>query len=76
VCLAADIADLKARLSRILVGFDVRGEPVTAGRLGASGSMAALLHDALRPNLCRPLRADRPSCTADRSETSPTDATR
>lgn len=43
--------DLKARLSRILVGFDRDGNPVTAERLQASGAMAALLHDALLPNL-------------------------
>jgi formate--tetrahydrofolate ligase len=45
------IDDLKARLERILVGFDRDGDPVTAGRLNATGAMAALLHDALLPNL-------------------------
>ncbi|MEN8171015.1 MAG: formate--tetrahydrofolate ligase [Pseudomonadota bacterium] len=45
------IDDLKARLDRILVGFDRDGAPVTAGRLNATGAMAALLHDALQPNL-------------------------
>ncbi len=45
------IDDLKARLERILVGFDREGAPVTAAKLNASGSMAALLHDALLPNL-------------------------
>ena len=51
LCLAKDIPDLKARLGRILIGFDVKGEPVTAGRLGATGAMAALLADAFLPNL-------------------------
>ena len=49
--LADDVADLKARLGRILVGFDRAGEPVTADRLEATGAMAALLHDAVLPNL-------------------------
>ncbi|HVO31946.1 MAG TPA: formate--tetrahydrofolate ligase [bacterium] len=51
LCLAKDLQDLKVRLARILVGFDTRGEPVTAGRLNATGAMAALLRDALLPNL-------------------------
>jgi formate--tetrahydrofolate ligase len=45
------IDDLKARLDRILVGFDRDGDPVTAGKLTATGAMAALLHDARLPNL-------------------------
>ncbi len=45
------IDDLKARLERILVGFDRDGAPVTAGKLNATGAMAALLHDAMLPNL-------------------------
>ncbi len=45
------IDDLKARLDRILVGFDRDGAPVTAGKLNATGAMAALLHEALLPNL-------------------------
>ena len=49
--LADDVADLKARLARILVGFDRAGDPVTAERLEATGAMAALLHDAILPNL-------------------------
>ncbi|MCA9678931.1 MAG: formate--tetrahydrofolate ligase [Myxococcales bacterium] len=49
--LARDIPDLKARLARIVVGFDRGGEPVTAGRLEAAGAMAALLHDAILPNM-------------------------
>jgi formate--tetrahydrofolate ligase len=51
LCLFDGIDDLKARLGRILVGFDRSGEPVTAARLGAVGSMAALLQDAILPNL-------------------------
>jgi formate--tetrahydrofolate ligase len=51
LCLARDIPDLKARLARILVGFDSKGNPVTAGMLRATGAMAALLSDAILPNL-------------------------
>lgn len=51
LCLAEDLADLKARLGRILVGFDRPGNPVTAHSLQAAGAMAALLHDAMLPNL-------------------------
>lgn len=51
LCLAEDLADLKARLGRILVGFDRSGNPVTAQRLQAAGAMAALLQDAILPNL-------------------------
>ncbi len=46
-----DLPDLKARLDRILVGFDRAGDPVTAGKLGGTGAMAALLQDAMLPNL-------------------------
>lgn len=51
LCLAEDLADLKARLGRVLVGFDRSGNPVTAQSLQATGAMAALLHDAMLPNL-------------------------
>ena len=51
LCLAEDLPDLKARLGRILVGFDRSGEPVTAAKLQATGAMAALLQDAILPNL-------------------------
>jgi len=51
LCLAEDLTDLKARLGRILVGFDRSGNPVTAQSLQATGAMAALLHDAMLPNL-------------------------
>jgi formate--tetrahydrofolate ligase len=53
LCLAEDEADLRARLDRTLVAFTYDGEPVTAGRLGATGAMMALLRDALWPNLVR-----------------------
>ncbi|MBO7336792.1 MAG: formate--tetrahydrofolate ligase, partial [Lachnospiraceae bacterium] len=51
LCLAADMDDLKARLSRIIVAYKYDGTPVTAGDLNAVGSMAALLKDAMQPNL-------------------------
>ena len=54
-CLASDLADLKARLARIVVGYTYGGEPVTAGQLGAAGAMAALLKDAIDPNLVQTL---------------------
>ncbi|MEG1633927.1 MAG: formate--tetrahydrofolate ligase [Oscillospiraceae bacterium] len=55
LCLASDITDLKARLARVIVGYDRGGKPVTAGDLKASGAMAALLKDALKPNLVQTL---------------------
>ncbi|MDV6343997.1 formate--tetrahydrofolate ligase [Nitrosomonas sp. Is37] len=51
LCLSEDLADLKARLGRILVGFDRSGNSVTAQSLKATGAMAALLQDAILPNL-------------------------
>ncbi|SER77738.1 formate--tetrahydrofolate ligase [Nitrosomonas sp. Nm51] len=51
LCLSENTADLKARLGRILVGFNRAGLPITAQSLQASGAMAALLHDAILPNL-------------------------
>ena len=54
-CLANSIEDLKARLSRIVIGYTYDKEPVTAGQLGAVGAMAALLKDALKPNLVQTL---------------------
>ena len=54
-CLASDIDDLKARLSRIVVAYTYDERPVTAGELGAVGAMAALLKDALKPNLVQTL---------------------
>jgi len=54
-CLAKDLADLKARLGRILVGYSPDGKPVFARELKADGAMAALLKDAIRPNLVQTL---------------------
>ena len=54
-CLASSISDLKARLSRIVVGYTYDDEPVTAGDLKAVGAMTALLKDALKPNLVQTL---------------------
>ena len=54
-CLATSMTDLKARLSRIIVGYTFDGKPVTAGDLKAVGAMAALLKDALKPNLVQTL---------------------
>ena len=55
LCLAADMADLKKRLGRIIVAYTFDGKPVTADDLQATGSMAALLKDALKPNLIQTL---------------------
>ena len=55
LCLASDITDLKARLARIIVGYTYDGKPVTAHDLKAEGAMAALLKDALKPNLVQTL---------------------
>ena len=55
LCLAEDMRDLKERLSRIIVAYNYEGEPVTAGDLQAVGSMAALLKDAMKPNLIQTL---------------------
>lgn len=54
-CLATDINDLKERLARIIVAYTYDGQPVTAGDLNAQGAMAALLKDALKPNLVQTL---------------------
>jgi len=54
-CLSKDINDLKERLSRIVIGYTRDGNPVTAGDLKAQGAMAALLKDALKPNLVQTL---------------------
>ena len=55
LCLADDMADLKKRLGRIIVAYPFDGKPVTADDLQATGSMAALLKDALKPNLIQTL---------------------
>ena len=54
-CLASDIMDLKERLGRIIIGYSRKGEPITAAQLNANGAMAALLKDALKPNLVQTL---------------------
>ena len=57
-CLATSISDLKERLSRIVCAYTYDGKPVTAGQIGAAGAMAALLKDALDPNLVQTLEND------------------
>ena len=54
-CLASSLADLKERLSRIVCAYTYDGQPVTAGQIGAAGAMAALLKDAIDPNLVQTL---------------------
>ena len=56
-CLATSITDLKERLSRIIVGYNFEGKPVTAGDLKAVGAMTALLKDAIKPNLVQTLES-------------------
>ena len=55
LCLADDLADLKRRLGRIIVAYNFKGEPVTEDDLQATGAMAALLKDAIKPNLIQTL---------------------
>ena len=55
LCLSNSISDLKERLSRIIVGYTYEDKPVTAGELKAAGAMAALLKDAIKPNLVQTL---------------------
>ena len=55
LCLASDLMDLKARLGRMIVGYTYDGRPVTAHELKAEGAMAALLKDAIKPNLVQTL---------------------
>lgn len=55
LCLASDMADLKLRLSRMVVAYDYDGQPVTAGQLKAVGAMSALLKDAIKPNIIQTL---------------------
>ena len=55
LCLAEDMNDLKERLSRIIVAYNYEGQPVTAADLQAVGAMAALLKDAMKPNLIQTL---------------------
>ncbi|MGT2933352.1 formate--tetrahydrofolate ligase [Streptococcus catagoni] len=55
LCLSESISDLKARLEKIIIGYNFQGEPVTAGDLKAAGAMAALLKEAIHPNLVQTL---------------------
>ena len=55
LCLAESAADLKARLARIVIGYDTQNRPITCSRLKAQGAMAALLKDAIKPNLVQTL---------------------
>ena len=55
LCLCENMTDLKKRLSSIIIGYNFKGEPVTAGDLQATGAMAALLKDAIKPNLIQTL---------------------
>ncbi len=55
LCLSEDMEDLKARLSRIVIGYNLDGEPVTAGDLKVQGAMGLLLRDAIKPNLVQTL---------------------
>ena len=55
LCLASNLHDLKERLSKIIVAYDYSGKPVTAGQIKAHGAMAALLKDAIKPNLVQTL---------------------
>ncbi len=55
LCLSSDLVDLKDRLSRMIVAYNRKGQPVTAGDLQAQGSMAMLLKDAIKPNLVQTL---------------------
>ena len=55
LCLASSLHDLKERLSKIIVAYDYSGNPVTAGQIKAHGAMAALLKDAIKPNLVQTL---------------------
>ncbi len=55
LCLSTDLDDLRDRISRIVIGYNLSGEPVTAGQLKVDGAMTLLLHDALKPNLVQTL---------------------
>ena len=55
LCLATDMKDLKERLGKMVVAYNYQGQPVTASDIKAVGSMAALLKDALKPNLIQTL---------------------
>lgn len=55
LCLAKDLEDLKARLGRIIIGYDAENKPITASQLKAHGAMAVILKDAIKPNLVQTL---------------------
>ena len=55
LCLATDLDDLKNKISQIIIGYNIKGEPVTAGDLNAEGAMTTLLKDAIKPNLVQTL---------------------
>ncbi len=55
LCLSKDLMDLKERITRIIIGYNRKNQPVTAGELNAAGALAALLKDALKPNLVQTL---------------------
>ena len=55
LCLASDIMDLKARIAKIIIGYNYGGDPVFAGDLNAEGALTALLKDAIKPNLVQTL---------------------
>lgn len=55
LCLSEDIDDLRRRISRIVIGYNLSGEPITAGQLKVDGAMTLLLYDAIKPNLVQTL---------------------
>ena len=55
LCLATDLEDLKQKISQIIIGYNTKGEPVTAGDINAQGAMTTLLKDAIKPNLVQTL---------------------
>lgn len=55
LCLATDLDDLKHKISQIIIGYNIKGEPITAGDLKAEGAMTTLLKDAIKPNIVQTL---------------------
>ena len=76
LCLATSITDLKARLGRMVVGYTYEDKPVTANDLKAAGAMAALLKDAIKPNLVQTLEGTPALIHGGPLPTSPMGATR